>query len=73
MKILIDQNLSFKLLEHLCIHFPNSLHVKDIGFEAAGDEVIWSYAKKIATLLINSLELIHDFASNQEESMLILE
>ena len=45
MKLLFDQNLSYRLVSGLKDLFPESLHVKDLGFESAGDEVIWSYAQ----------------------------
>lgn len=46
MKLLFDANLSFRLLEVLKNLFPEMKHVRDLGLEAAGDEVIWSYALK---------------------------
>ena len=45
MKLLLDANLSFRLLEVIKQSFPDSAHVKDLGLESAGDEVIWNYAQ----------------------------
>jgi predicted nuclease of predicted toxin-antitoxin system len=45
MKLLFDQNLSFKLVDHLSAEFPNSVHVRDLGLARALDPVVWSRAK----------------------------
>lgn len=44
MKLLFDQNLSFRLVERLANIFPNSSHVRFAGLEKAADEVVWNYA-----------------------------
>ncbi len=44
MKLLLDANLSFRLIDLLRELYPDVIHVKDIGLDSAGDEVIWSYA-----------------------------
>jgi len=46
MKLLFDQNLSFKLAAQLSAHFPDSKHVKDFGLAAAEDEIIWKFARE---------------------------
>ncbi len=46
MKLLFDANLSFRLVELLGEFGKDSKHVRDVGLDSAGDEVIWSYAKK---------------------------
>lgn len=45
MKLLFDQNLSPRLPKILEDIFPNSIHVRDIGFVQATDTQIWEYAK----------------------------
>jgi predicted nuclease of predicted toxin-antitoxin system len=45
MKLLFDQNLSFRLPLRLADLFPQSVHVRLIGMEQATDSVIWEYAK----------------------------
>ena len=45
MKLLFDQNLSFRLKNNLKDLFPNSIHVKDVGLETADDIDVWNYAK----------------------------
>jgi predicted nuclease of predicted toxin-antitoxin system len=45
MKLLFDQNLSFKLCQRLTDIFPNSNQVRLIGMEESDDRTIWDYAK----------------------------
>ncbi|PTD96274.1 DUF5615 family PIN-like protein [Pseudothauera lacus] len=45
MKLLLDQNLSRRLLPELESHFPGSSHVQLVGFESASDGALWEFAK----------------------------
>ncbi len=45
MKLLFDQNLSFKLGKKLDDLFPGSSQVKLLGMEEAEDHEIWEYAR----------------------------
>jgi len=45
MKLLFDQNLSFKLCLQLADIFPDSDQVRLLGMEAASDRTIWDYAR----------------------------
>ena len=45
MKLLIDQNLSDKLVHKLVPYFPNSTHVKSEHLHQVDDRQIWKYAK----------------------------
>ncbi len=45
MKLLFDQNLSFRLGEALKGQYPGSTHVRLLGMERADDAAIWHYAK----------------------------
>jgi predicted nuclease of predicted toxin-antitoxin system len=44
MKLLFDQNLSFKLCEQLADLFPGSSHVRLLNLAAADDRDIWRFA-----------------------------
>ncbi|MEQ1655377.1 MAG: DUF5615 family PIN-like protein [Nitrospira sp.] len=44
MKLLFDQNLSFRLVIALQAEYPDSQHVRDVGLGEAADEVVWRYA-----------------------------
>jgi predicted nuclease of predicted toxin-antitoxin system len=45
MKLLFDQNLSFKLCQNLADLFPGSSHVRLLGLSEAGDPALWDYAE----------------------------
>jgi predicted nuclease of predicted toxin-antitoxin system len=45
MKLLVDNNLSFKLIQPLQNHFPGSQHVRDVLSISSDDISIWNYAK----------------------------
>ena len=45
MKLLFDQNLSFKLCQIVADLFPGSNHVRLLGLSEVGDRVLWDYAK----------------------------
>ncbi len=45
MKLLFDQNLSFKLCESIADLFPKSNHVGPLGLSEADDGNVWDYAK----------------------------
>lgn len=45
MKLLFDQNLSFRLAKQLAALFPESAHVRILGMERRDDKIIWQYAK----------------------------
>ena len=45
MRLLLDQNLSHRLLPLLDDLFPASVHVRALGLAEADDLAIWNYAK----------------------------
>ena len=45
MKLLFDQNLSPKLVNRLADLFPDSIHVRSVGLDCAGDDQIWEHAR----------------------------
>ena len=45
MKLLLDQNISRKLVKELESLFPGSNHVYPLGLHKASDEEIWDYAR----------------------------
>jgi predicted nuclease of predicted toxin-antitoxin system len=53
MKLLFDENLSPKLVQLLHDLFPNSIHVRDIGLEAADDPQVWDYAKGNGLIIVS--------------------
>ncbi len=45
MKLLFDQNISFRIVNKLQSIFPESKQVKALGLEDSSDIEIWNYAK----------------------------
>jgi len=52
MKLLLDQNLSHRLVVLLADLFPDSLHVKTVGLADADDTTIWNYAKEHGLVIV---------------------
>jgi predicted nuclease of predicted toxin-antitoxin system len=52
MKLLFDQNLSFKLCRLLGDLFPDSSQVRMLGLDKATDAVVWDYAKANDFILV---------------------
>ncbi len=46
MKLLFDQNISFRLTRRIIDLFPESKQVRELGFENATDFEIFEYAKR---------------------------
>ncbi len=46
MKLLFDQNLSFRLVQQLIDLYPESVHVQGLCLTRASDEVVWDYARQ---------------------------
>ena len=44
MKLLLDHNLSHRLVEMLRREYPDSRHVREVGLSEASDEAVWQYA-----------------------------
>jgi predicted nuclease of predicted toxin-antitoxin system len=45
MKLLFDQNLSFRLCQDVADIFPGSSHVRTLRLDEADDRAIWDYTK----------------------------
>jgi len=45
LKLLLDQNLSYRILRGLGGRFPDSNQVRQLGMETASDLEIWNYAR----------------------------
>lgn len=45
MKLLFDQNISFRIKRKLPIEFQNCKHVSDLDLQNTEDYIIWEYAK----------------------------
>ena len=45
MRLLFDQNLSYKLPLRLSDMYPESIHVRNVGLHMAADSEVWQYAR----------------------------
>ena len=45
MKLLLDENLSYRLVAQLASAFPGSAHVDSVGLHAQADSAIWNFAR----------------------------
>ncbi len=46
MKLLLDQNLSPRLVRRLADVYPNSTHVVEVGLDRSLDREVWAYARQ---------------------------
>jgi predicted nuclease of predicted toxin-antitoxin system len=53
MKLLFDQNLSFKLCRQLVDIFPDSQQVRLLSMEESDDRAIWDHAKANGFILVS--------------------
>ena len=51
MKLLLDQNLSRRLVGLLSSEFPGSMHVSELGLERADDIIVWDLARRDGFLI----------------------
>lgn len=52
MKLLLDENLSPRLVERLNDLYPDCAHVREVGLERAPDETVWNYARANAFTIV---------------------
>jgi predicted nuclease of predicted toxin-antitoxin system len=52
-KLLFDQNLSYKLVRSFSDEFPGSAHVRDLGLASAIDTEVWEYAKQFGFTIVS--------------------
>lgn len=45
MKLLLDENLSPRLVELLADVYPGTVHVQDVGLSTSSDAFVWAHAK----------------------------
>ena len=63
MKLLLDQNLSFKLCQRIADIFPGSSQVRLLGLAEASDGALWDYAKTHDFVLLSQDSDFADMAA----------
>ncbi|MGO9257638.1 MAG: DUF5615 family PIN-like protein [Bryobacteraceae bacterium] len=54
MSLLLDENLSPRLIKRLSSLFPGLIHVRDVGLRRASDETIWEWARKNSYTIVTT-------------------
>lgn len=62
MKLLFDQNISHRILNHIRDILPEAKQVRDLGLENNSDKHIWEYAKKSDFLIVTFDGDFYDFS-----------
>ena len=60
MKLLLDQNLSPRLVTQLADIYPDSIHVQTVGLDHAPDEVVWNYARQQDYIIVTKDANFHE-------------
>ncbi len=60
MKLLLDQNLSYRLLEKLKPVYPGSTQVRTVGLDQSDDLAIWQYAKEQDFVIVTKDSDFHE-------------
>jgi predicted nuclease of predicted toxin-antitoxin system len=61
-KLLFDQNISFRILRGIESHFPIATQVRLEGLEDASDKEIWQYAKEKGYTVVTFDSDFYDFS-----------
>ena len=62
MKLLLDENLSFRLAALLADAFPGTAHVRDVGLSGADDDAVWEHARAHGMAVASKDSDFHDRA-----------
>ncbi len=53
MKLLLDENLSDRIINRIVDLYPNSEHVKTLGLTNTDDAMLWEYAKTNGFVIVS--------------------
>lgn len=53
MRLLFDENLSYRLVSLLDDVYPDSVHVRDVGLVGSSDERVWAYAREHGLVIVS--------------------
>ncbi|MFA7240648.1 MAG: DUF5615 family PIN-like protein [Sulfuricellaceae bacterium] len=62
MKLLLDENLSRRLVPFLCTDYPGSNQVALLGLEKASDREIWQYARNHDYVIVTKDSDYHELS-----------
>ena len=53
MKLLFDENLSYRLVSRLADVYPDAAHVRDAGLAGADDDAVWAHARADGLVIVS--------------------
>ena len=59
-KLLLDENLSDRIISRVADLFPDSTHIKAVGLREAEDFVVWEWAKKHGFTIVSKDTDFHE-------------
>ncbi len=62
MRLLLDENLSYRLVALLADDFPGTAHVRDVGLSGADDDAVWEHARAHGMAVASKDSDFHDRA-----------
>ena len=65
MKLLLDQNISYKLVKKIESIFPGTQQVRDLGLFNKPDRIIWEFAKKEGFIIVTFDSDFYDLSLTQ--------
>lgn len=72
MKLLLDENLSHRLVERLSDVYPGSQHVRQLGLKSAPDRIVLGYAELMDMVLVTKDTDFDDLGILRSDSAKIL-
>lgn len=62
MKLLLDQNISHRLVKALCEYYPGSTQVALLGMDDSTDKAIWEYAREEGFAIVTQDADFHEYS-----------
>jgi predicted nuclease of predicted toxin-antitoxin system len=59
-RLLLDQNLSPRLVPALVDLYPSSAHVREVGLQTADDDAVWRYAAEHGFVIVSKDADFHE-------------
>ncbi|TAH46771.1 MAG: hypothetical protein EYC71_02920 [Gammaproteobacteria bacterium] len=63
MKLLLDENLSYRILAEIQAAFPGSAHVGHLGLQSVDDHALWRHARDHGFVLVTQDSDFHELAT----------
>ncbi len=60
MKLLFDQNISFRIVSKLKSYYTDCKHISDVGLNDTEDHIIWQFALVLVPELLTQVHLLNN-------------